>query len=140
MSETSRLIIGPFNRVEGDLEVRLEMAGDRVEAARVTSPLYRGFEGMLTGRAAEDALVYAPRICGICSVSQSVAAARALAGVRAAGTARRMAPPNGRTPQSGSCGGKSGRSPDAFLSVLHARFRPRDLCDRTMARGGGRAL
>lgn len=95
MSETSRLIIGPFNRVEGDLEVRLEMVGDRVEAARVTSPLYRGFEGMLTGRAAEDALVYAPRICGICSVSQSVAAARALAGVRPAGTARRMAPPNG---------------------------------------------
>jgi hypothetical protein len=36
---------GPFNRVEGDLEVRLEMAGDWVEAARVTSPLYRGFEG-----------------------------------------------------------------------------------------------
>jgi hypothetical protein len=40
---------------------------------------------MLVGRAAEDALVYAPRICGICSVSQSVAAARALAGVRPAG-------------------------------------------------------
>jgi hydrogenase large subunit len=95
MSDTPRLIIGPFNRVEGDLEVRLDMAGDHVEAARVTSPLYRGFEGMLVGRAAEDALVYAPRICGICSVSQSVAAARALAGVRPAGHARRVAPPNG---------------------------------------------
>ncbi|EGD60622.1 nickel-dependent hydrogenase, large subunit [Novosphingobium nitrogenifigens DSM 19370] len=95
MSEPSRLIVGPFNRVEGDLEVRLDLAGDHVEAARVTSPLYRGFEAMLVGRPAMDALVYAPRICGICSVSQSVAAARALAGVRPTGLERRPLPANG---------------------------------------------
>lgn len=75
----SRLIIGPFNRAEGDLEVRLDMSGDMVVDARVVSPLYRGFEAILTGKPAADALVYAPRICGICSVSQSVAAAKALA-------------------------------------------------------------
>jgi len=75
----SRLIVGPFNRVEGDLEVRLELSADQVTDAYVTSPLYRGFETMLVGKPALDALVYAPRICGICSVSQSVAAARALA-------------------------------------------------------------
>src|SRR3990167_8603935 len=34
---------------------------------------------MLVGREPHDALVIVPRICGICSVSQSVAAARALA-------------------------------------------------------------
>jgi hypothetical protein len=55
----SRLILGPFNRVEGDLEVRLDIAGDHVEGARVTSPLYRGFEAMLVGRPAADALTYA---------------------------------------------------------------------------------
>ncbi len=75
----SRLVVGPFNRVEGELEVRLEIEGERVRSARVVSPLYRGFEGMLRGKDPRDALVIAPRICGICSVSQSVAAAEALA-------------------------------------------------------------
>ena len=74
----SRIVVGPFNRVEGDLEVQLETDGQRVQSARVNSPLYRGFEQILHGRVPDDALVYAPRICGICSVSQSVAAARAL--------------------------------------------------------------
>jgi hydrogenase large subunit len=77
----SRLIVGPFNRVEGDLEVQLELdaAGARVREARVVSPMYRGFENLLLGRDPLDALVIVPRICGICSVSQSVAAALALA-------------------------------------------------------------
>lgn len=74
----TRLIVGPFNRVEGDLEVRLAIAEGLVTSAHVVSPLYRGFEQMLVGKDPMDALVYAPRICGICSVSQSVAAARAL--------------------------------------------------------------
>lgn len=78
-----RLIMGPFNRVEGDLEVRLDTSAGQVQRAEVSSPLYRGFEHMLTGKALPDALTYAPRICGICSVSQSVAAARALAGLGA---------------------------------------------------------
>lgn len=77
----TRLIVGPFNRVEGDLEVKLEIADGRVGSARVVSTLYRGFERMLVGKSPHDALVYAPRICGICSVSQSVAAAKALAAV-----------------------------------------------------------
>lgn len=77
----TRLIVGPFNRVEGDLEVKLEIADGRVGSAHVVSTLYRGFERMLIGKSPDDALVYAPRICGICSVSQSVAAAKALAAV-----------------------------------------------------------
>lgn len=86
-----RLIVGPFNRVEGDLEVTLDLQDDAVAEARVTAPLYRGFEQILLGRPATDALVIAPRICGICSVSQSVAAARALAQVSDA-----QMPANGR--------------------------------------------
>jgi hydrogenase large subunit len=76
---TDRLIVGPFNRVEGDLEVRLSVAEGRVTRAEVNATMYRGFEQMLPGRDPGDALVIVPRICGICSVSQSVAAARALA-------------------------------------------------------------
>jgi len=75
----TRLIVGPFNRVEGDLEVRIEHEAGFVNRAEVVSPLYRGFERILLQKPPMDALVYAPRICGICSVSQSVAAARALA-------------------------------------------------------------
>lgn len=74
----TRLVIGPFNRVEGDLEVTLEVSEGHVREARVTTPLYRGFEQILVGRPAMDALVIAPRICGICSVSQSIAAVAAL--------------------------------------------------------------
>ncbi len=79
MSSKPRRIAGPFNRVEGDLEVQLEVEGDRVARAWVVSPLYRGFEQILQGKPALDALVYVPRICGICSVAQSVASATALA-------------------------------------------------------------
>lgn len=75
----TRRIVGPFNRVEGDLEVHLEIDADAVQDARVVSPLYRGFEQILHGKDPRDAMVYTPRICGICSVSQSVAAAMALA-------------------------------------------------------------
>jgi Ni,Fe-hydrogenase I large subunit len=75
----TRLLVGPFNRVEGDLEVTLDIEDGRVSSARVNSPMYRGFEQILQGKRPHDALVYVPRICGICSVSQSVASARALA-------------------------------------------------------------
>ena len=86
----SRLVVGPFNRVEGDLELTLDIEAAACAEARVATTLYRGFEQILLGRPAADALTIAPRICGICSVSQSIAAAaalRALSGVQP--------PPNG---------------------------------------------
>ncbi|MFH1873258.1 MAG: nickel-dependent hydrogenase large subunit [Pseudomonadota bacterium] len=88
---TTRRIVGPFNRVEGDLEISLDIEQGKVAAAYVNSPLYRGFEQILQGKLPADALVLVPRICGICSVAQSAAAALALAD--AAGIAP---PPNGR--------------------------------------------
>ncbi|MCO6184604.1 nickel-dependent hydrogenase large subunit [Rhizobium sp. L1K21] len=83
----TKVIAGPFNRVEGDLEVGLDIEDGIILRAEVTTTLFRGFEKILGGRPPMDALVIAPRICGICSVSQSIAAAsalRALAGGRAA--------------------------------------------------------
>ena len=74
----TRVVVGPFNRVEGDLELTLDVEDGVVREARVCAPLYRGFEQILLGRPAEDALAIAPRICGICSVSQSLAAVAAL--------------------------------------------------------------
>jgi hydrogenase large subunit len=79
------LAVGPFNRVEGDLEIRLEVAEGRVNAAYANSPLFRGFEMMLLGKDPRDALTITPRICGICSISQSAAAAAVLASIARAG-------------------------------------------------------
>ncbi|SFJ08888.1 nickel-dependent hydrogenase large subunit [Celeribacter neptunius] len=79
MTDTTTLLVGPFNRVEGDLEIRLEVAEGRVTAAYANSPMFRGFESMLRGKGPMDALTLTPRICGICSISQSMAAALALA-------------------------------------------------------------
>ncbi len=76
---STRRIVGPFNRVEGDLEIALDISDGRIEAAYVNSPLYRGFEQILQGKLPADALVLVPRICGICSVAQSSASALALA-------------------------------------------------------------
>ncbi len=76
--ETVRRLAGPFNRVEGDVEVELAIRDGQVTEAWVRAPLFRGFELILHGRDPRDALVYVPRICGICSVAQSVAAAAAL--------------------------------------------------------------
>ncbi len=75
----SRIVLGPFNRVEGDLELALDVEAGRVRSAEVNSPLFRGFEQLLVGRAPLDALAIVPRICGICSVAQSAASAAALA-------------------------------------------------------------
>ncbi|MEM1129141.1 MAG: nickel-dependent hydrogenase large subunit [Pseudomonadota bacterium] len=74
----STLLVGPFNRVEGDLEIRLEVTEGQVAAAYANSPLFRGFEVMMLGKDPRDALTITPRICGICSISQSAAASAAL--------------------------------------------------------------
>jgi len=68
----------PLNRVEGDLEVRLEIDEGVVADAWSSGVMYRGFENMLVGRGVLDGLVITPRICGICSTAHLTAAAFAL--------------------------------------------------------------
>ncbi len=112
---TTRLL-GPFNRVEGDLEVRLEIDDGRVAAAYVNSPLYRGFEEMLPGKAPLDSLVIVPRICGICSVAQSHAAALALRGLTGI-----VPPDNGRLAE---CLVTAGENLADHLSHFYLFFMP----------------
>jgi hydrogenase large subunit len=68
----------PLNRVEGDLEIRVELENNRVVDAWSSGTMYRGFENLLIGRGALDGLVITPRVCGICSTTHLMAAARAL--------------------------------------------------------------
>lgn len=68
----------PLNRVEGDLEIRVELENNRIVDAWSSGTLFRGFENLLVGRGALDGLVITPRICGICSTTHLMAAAKAL--------------------------------------------------------------
>ncbi|MBF0572292.1 MAG: nickel-dependent hydrogenase large subunit [Desulfamplus sp.] len=68
----------PLNRVEGDLEVRVDVIDGVITDAWSCGTMYRGFEEMMTGRGVLDGLVITPRICGICSLSHLTAAVGAL--------------------------------------------------------------
>jgi hydrogenase large subunit len=76
MSKTN--ITLPINRVEGDLEISVDITDNKVVGAQVAGTMFRGFERMMTGRGLLDGLVITPRICGICSTSHLYAAALAL--------------------------------------------------------------
>ena len=73
------IAIDPFNRIEGDLRIEIEVEDNTVHSAKCSGIMFRGFERIMPGRAPMDALVITPRICGICSGSHGVAAAKALA-------------------------------------------------------------
>jgi Ni,Fe-hydrogenase I large subunit len=68
----------PLNRVEGDLEIRVELQDGRVADAWSSGTMYRGIENILIGRGVLDGLVITPRICGICSTAHLTAASKAL--------------------------------------------------------------
>jgi hydrogenase large subunit len=68
----------PLNRVEGDLELQVELDKGRISDAWSSGTMYRGFEKILIGRGPLDGLVITPRICGICGTAHTYAAAKAL--------------------------------------------------------------
>jgi uptake hydrogenase large subunit len=67
-----------LNRVEGDLEIQLDVEDGVVKDSWCVGTMYRGYEQVLVGRAPSDILVIVPRICGICSTAQLYAGVRAL--------------------------------------------------------------
>ena len=75
---TRRTLDIDINRVEGDLAIEVDVDDGRVVDARCVGTLFRGFEQILVGRAAFDALVISPRVCGICSTAHLYASAMAL--------------------------------------------------------------
>ncbi len=68
----------PVNRVEGDLDLKVEIVDRRVADAWCSGTMFRGFEQILAGRGALDGLVITPRVCGICGTAHLTAASRAL--------------------------------------------------------------
>ncbi len=83
----------PLNRVEGDLEILVDIEDGVITEARSCGTMFRGFEEMMAGRGSLDGLVLTPRICGICSLTHLNAAAEALdtiCGVSPPDNARRL--------------------------------------------------
>jgi Ni,Fe-hydrogenase I large subunit len=75
---SKKIDISPFNRVEGDLEITVEVKDGEVKNAMCKGVMFRGFEVILKGRDPMDAIVFTPRICGICGASHGLASATAL--------------------------------------------------------------
>lgn len=74
----TEIITLDMNRVEGDLEIRLQVTDQVVEDAWCIGTMYRGFEQLLKGRAARDGIVITPRVCGICGTAHQYSAVVAL--------------------------------------------------------------
>ena len=75
---SKKINLSPFNRVEGDLEITVEVKDGKVQNARSKGVMFRGFEILLKGRDPMDAIVFTPRICGICGASHGVASSTAI--------------------------------------------------------------
>ena len=77
-SAVQTLDISPVGRVEGDLDVRVDIQDGVVTNAWTHAELFRGFEVILRDKDPQAGLVVTPRACGICGASHLTCAAWAL--------------------------------------------------------------
>lgn len=75
---TKSLNISPVGRVEGDLDVRVDMEDGQVVKAYTMASMFRGFEQIMKGKDPQSGLIVTPRICGICGGSHLYCASSAL--------------------------------------------------------------
>jgi uptake hydrogenase large subunit len=78
MTQSRRIDIAPVGRVEGDLDVRVDIQDGIVVEAWTSAELFRGFEVILRDKDPQAGLVVTPRVCGICGASHLTCAAWAL--------------------------------------------------------------
>jgi len=72
------LDISPVGRVEGDLDVRVDIQDGVIVNAWTQAELFRGLEVILRDKDPQAGLVVTPRACGICGASHLTCAAWAL--------------------------------------------------------------
>lgn len=65
-------------RIEGEARLRLEWKNGIVHDSKIEFLNFRGFEYILEGKPPLDALVYTPRVCGICGQAHLLATVNAL--------------------------------------------------------------
>ncbi|MCL2026475.1 MAG: nickel-dependent hydrogenase large subunit [Leptospirales bacterium] len=74
----AKVFIDPLTRIEGHLSLELDVQNGRVVDAKSIGDMYRGLETILIGRNPVDANQIMQRICGVCPVSQGLAASKCL--------------------------------------------------------------
>ncbi|MCB4759171.1 MAG: nickel-dependent hydrogenase large subunit [Sulfurovum sp.] len=67
-----------IEKIEGEAELDFTFNKGSIEDVKINFGFYRGIEEILEGKAARDALVITPRVCGICSHAHLLAATRAI--------------------------------------------------------------
>ncbi len=77
-AQVQTLDISPVGRVEGDLDVRVDVENGVVVNAWTSAELFRGFEIILRDKDPQAGLIVTPRACGICGASHLTCAAWAL--------------------------------------------------------------
>ncbi len=87
------VLVDPITRIEGHLRIELRVEDGLIREAYSSGGLYRGLEEILVGRHPLDAQKITSRICGVCPLAHSLAAAYCLDD--ALGLAGRV-PPTGR--------------------------------------------
>ncbi len=68
MATATPMRISPLGRVEGDLDLRIEVTDRVVTDAWTEASMFRGFEIILRGKDPQAGLIVTPRICGIAAV------------------------------------------------------------------------
>jgi Ni,Fe-hydrogenase I large subunit len=74
----TQMRISPLGRVEGDLDLNVEIVDGHVTDAWTEASMFRGFEIILAGKDPQAGLIVTPRICGICGGSHLYKACYAL--------------------------------------------------------------
>ena len=67
-----------IERIEGEAKLNCTWKNEKIVDAKIDFLNFRGFEYILQGKSALDALVYTPRICGICGQAHLKATVEAL--------------------------------------------------------------
>lgn len=67
-----------IDQVEGEASIYFDMKDEKVDFATITFPHFRAVESILKKKNALDALVIAPRVCGICGHAHLMATVRAI--------------------------------------------------------------
>ncbi len=67
-----------IERIEGEARLRLSWKNKKVSNAKIDFLNFRGYEYILKNKPILDALVYTPRICGICGQAHLLATVKAL--------------------------------------------------------------
>ena len=78
---STRITVSPVTRVEGHLGVQVDVdERGRVQSARTSGTMFRGFESIMLGRDPRDAIHLTQRVCGVCPIPHARTAVEVVEG------------------------------------------------------------